>query len=75
VRRTPLVSHDARRTRLIEGGGRSTPEVARSTDGEVVRRRGMARISSVGELGGSGARSGWRRKWRRRGARSTAGGF
>jgi hypothetical protein len=52
------------------GGGRSTSAVVRSPGGEVVRRRGTTRTCLVGELGGSGVRSGWRRKWRRRGARS-----
>jgi hypothetical protein len=37
VRRTPLASHDARRTRLTEGSGRSTLAVAQSPGGEAVR--------------------------------------
>jgi hypothetical protein len=75
VRRTPLASHDARRTWLTAGDGRSTPAVAQSPGGEAVRRRATTRTCSVGVLGGSGTQSGRRRKTRRRGARSPAGGF
>jgi hypothetical protein len=54
VRRTPLMSHDT--------------GVARASYGEAVRRPGDGVDRLSGELGGSGARSGWRRKMERKGS-------
>jgi hypothetical protein len=67
VRRTPLASHDARRTglprrRRFDAGG-----------GEAVRRLGDGANRLGGELGGSGTKSGWRRKMERK--RNEGDGF
>jgi hypothetical protein len=62
VRRTPIESHDARRTgsprrQKIDAGG-----------GEVVRQSEDGADMLSGELGGSGGQSGWRRKMERKGS-------
>jgi hypothetical protein len=44
------------------------PGVARTSGGEAVRRPGDGMDRLSGELGGSGARSGWRRKKERKGS-------
>jgi hypothetical protein len=66
VRRTPFVSHDARRTGLLRRWGLDAG-VARTSSGEAVRRPGDSVDRLGGELGGSDAWSRWRRKMGRKG--------
>jgi hypothetical protein len=68
VKRTPLVSHDARRTGLLRRR-RLDAGVTRTSGSEAMRRPGDGADRLGGELGGSGTRSRWRRKMGRKGGR------